>query len=234
MRGYFTYSGADSRDYGVYISGFNTYNAPARAFERISIPGRDGDILMDSGRYEMIAHAYDAFIVKNMNTNLEALRNYLMQFKSYQKLMDSYHPDEYYMAYYNAGLESDIGILHHTAEFKLNFMRKPQRFLISGDEVTTLTANGSITNPTMYESKPLLRVYGTGTLGIGSQSIRIIASDVYTDIDCEMQDAYKGLVNCNGNVEFSNQRFPTIPAGEVGISLSGITKVEITPRWYRL
>ena len=98
----------------------------------------------------------------------------------------------------------------------------------------TFTSNGSIENPTEFESKPLLRVYGTGTLGIGSQSITISQADVYTDIDCEMMDCFKGTANKNANVSFSDYNFPTLMPGTNGISLTGITKVEITPRWWIL
>ena len=234
MRGYFTFNGADSRDYGIYISGMKTYNGPVRSFTTIDIPGRNGALLLDNGRYDMIEHHYDAFIIRDMKNNLQDFRNFLLGETSYQRLEDSYHPDEFYLAYYNAGLENDIDGLHHTTKFSLPFMRKPQRFLKSGEEVTTLTSDGTITNPTLYASKPLLRVYGTGTIGVGSNSIRINAADGYTDIDCEIQDAFKGPVNCNGNIELLSGEFPTIPSGDVGIALTNVSKVEITPRWYRL
>ena len=41
-RGFLTFGGVDSRDYGVYISGTGVYNAPAREYTRLvnrGVPG---------------------------------------------------------------------------------------------------------------------------------------------------------------------------------------------------
>jgi phage-related protein len=76
-------------------------------------------------------------------------------------------------------------------------------------------------------------VYGTGagTVGIGSQTSTISAISSYVDIDCEIMDAYKGAVNCNGNVSFTDDI--VLGPGENNISKSGnISKVVITPRWW--
>ena len=45
-------------------------------------------------------------------------------------------------------------------------------------------------------------------------------------------DAYKGLINCNKNVEFNADSFK-IPAGVSGVNFTGlITSVIITPRYF--
>ena len=86
----------------------------------------------------------------------------------------------------------------------------------------------------MFDAKPLIRVYGVGELGIGSETITITkGATEYIDIDCDIQDCYEGLENRNGLVSLTD--FPTLPSGNTGITLgTGITKVEITPRWWTL
>lgn len=104
-----------------------------------------------------------------------------------------------------------------------------------GVAVTVFSSAIEITNPTRHNSQPLLRVYGAGQLGINSDTITISSADGYTDIDCEMMDCFKGLVNKNQFVGFSSYNFPVLQPGENNISLgSGITRVDITPRWWRL
>ena len=123
--------------------------------------------------------------------------------------------------------------MNRTGMFTLEFDCKPQRFLKSGEEPVEFTANGILYNRTMQNAKPLLRVYGTGagTVGIGSETITISAISTYVDIDCEIMDAYKGAVNCNGNVSFTDDI--VLGPGENNISKSGnISKVVITPRWW--
>ena len=231
----FTFDGVVSSTYGVYISGGGTYNAAARDVDVIEVPGRDGVLTLDNGRFDSIKHTYEAFIIPGFSANVEGLRNQLMARRGHKRLTDGYHPDEFYLAYYERGLEVKPTETLREGTLTIEFTRDPRRFLTSGETVTALTADGSITNPTLFSSRPLLRVYGTGVLGIGDQYITISAADTYTDIDCEMRECFKGLVSKNMNVSFSGDDFPELHPGANGIDLqTGITRVEITPRWYRL
>ena len=52
----------------------------------------------------------------------------------------------------------------------IEFNCKPQRFLNIGDTAQTIsTSGGTITNPTAFNAKPLITVYGSGaaTLQVG-------------------------------------------------------------------
>lgn len=231
----FTFDGVVSSAYGVYISGGGTFNAAARDYETLEIPGRDGVLTLDNGRFESIRHSYDAFIVPGFSANVEGLRNQLMARRGHKRLTDGYHPDEFYLAYYERGLEVEPTDTLREGRLEIIFTRDPRRFLTSGETVTTLTADGSISNPTLYSARPLLRVYGAGQLGVGDQYITISQADVYTDIDCEMREAFKGTLSKNQYITLTGDDFPVLHAGSTGLQLgSGITRVEITPRWYRL
>ena len=61
MRNWFIYDGKNSKDYGVYISGMQTYNAPERDVTSLEIPGRNGELTIDNGRYKNINITYPAF-----------------------------------------------------------------------------------------------------------------------------------------------------------------------------
>ena len=125
----------------------------------------------------------------------------------------------------------------------------PLTYTLTTEELTTLLGQnnvwcdaGEITlryaepftieNPTLFDAKPLLRVYGTGTVGIGDYSFTISAADGYTDIDCDMMDCFKGAVNKNAYVSFTNYKFPVLVPGENVVTMDGVTEIEITPRWY--
>ena len=93
----------------------------------------------------------------------------------------------------------------------------------------------AIYNPTLFESLPLIRVTGYGTLTINSDVITVSSGQTYVDIDSEIQDCYTGTTNKNSKVAFQSNKFPVLKPGANGISYTGsITKVEITPRWYRV
>ena len=44
-RNYITFDNTDLKTYGLYISGTNTMNAPVRAYDSITIPGRNGALI---------------------------------------------------------------------------------------------------------------------------------------------------------------------------------------------
>lgn len=105
MRNYFVFGEYDSRNFGVYISGSGTYNAPARVYQAVSVPGRNGDLLIDQKKYDNITVEYPAFIAGgDFDANLAALRSALLSTAGYVRLVDSYHPDEFRLAYFKGGI----------------------------------------------------------------------------------------------------------------------------------
>lgn len=235
MRNYLVFDGLDSRDFGVYISGSGVYNSPARVVNALSVPGRNGDLLIPGGKFENIEVTYPAFIYTNFKQNLADFRSALSAVSGYGRLEDTYHTDEYRLAYFAEGIEVDARSQNDAGEFEIIFNCKPQRFLTSGETKQTVSSGGSITNPTRFNSKPLIRVTGYGTLTVGSDVITIANNFAYVDIDSEVGDCYHGTDNANASVSFQQNDFPELAPGATGIAYSGhITKVEITPRWWRL
>lgn len=234
MSNYLTFAGRSSHEFGLLISGEGTYDSPERNVSKVEVPGHDGDLLFDRGNFKNITVAYPAFIKLGMPEKVRDFLNYMASKTGYQRLEDTYHPYEYRMARFISKVSVEaIGYMNRSGQFKIEFDCKPQRFLKSGEEPVEFTSNGIIYNRTLFPSKPLLRIYGTGagTVGIGSETITISSISSYVDIDCEIMDAYKGATNCNQNVSFTDDI--VIPSGEVGIAKTGnITKVVITPRWY--
>lgn len=234
MRRYvFTFDGKSSTDFGTFLAKSNMFDAPERDFESVVIPGKNGELTLDNGRYRNFAGTVEAYVPRRMQGNVPGLRAYLGSKVGYCRYTDSIHPEEYRMARFVGGFvvsESDrVG-----AALTLNFDCMPQRWLIDGEREITYTANGTIYNPTLYNARPLIRAYGTGTFTINGVSIKINSASQYTDIDCELMDAFKGATNCNGNIVLTNGEFPVIAPGTNTITKSGITSLVITPRWWTL
>lgn len=237
MKHILTFDGKNMADFGVHISGEDTWKKPAADYEQVSIPGKNGDLLFSNNRYKNVEIKYPCGIIKDFDRDFSAMADFLLSHTGYRRLEDSYHPDCFRMAYFSGELDPDMTRRNREGQFDLVFTAKPQRFLKKGEQVNTLTSNGSLYNPTPFDAKPLIRVYGTGQLGVGSVTVTIRQAAVYTDLDCELEDAYKDNAsnNCNGNIGLSGGSFPVLKPGNTGISLgTGITKVEVTPRWWRL
>lgn len=227
---YFTFDGERSDRYGVGISGSGTFNAPQKDVEMVSVPGRNGDLTISNNRFENIKITYPAYIASKMPDKIGGFFAMLLSGRGYKRLEDTYHPEEYRMAVFSGNVKVDPVALNVAAEFKLEFDCKPQRFLKIGELSTTLTVTGKIYNPTLFEAKPLLRLYGTGYVKVNSQQITVNSASGYTDIDCELMEAYKGSTNCNANVVLPDS-VVLIPGDNV-ITISGITQIDITPRWW--
>lgn len=227
---YLMFSGRSSEDFEAHISGSGTFISPTRDVESISVPGRNGDLHVDNGRFTNVSIIYPAFITEDFDKNYSAFKAFLCAQIGYKILADSYHPDHYRRAMFNGGISPEMATLNRAGSFELSFDCDPRLFLKSGDKVIRINGAGEIYNRTQFASKPIIRAYGTGTLTIGAVSIEIISADEYTDIDCELQEAYKDSINCNSNIELENGVFPELMPGLNEITYSGI--LDIIPKWW--
>ena len=168
---------ADSADYGIYISGDGVYNAPERAVEFVDVPGRNGAIALDQGRYNNIEITYPAGTFaktqEEFRENLSAFRNAILSQRGYQRLEDTYHPEEYRMGVYSSGLEVSPAGYNQAGEFELIFNCKPQRWLTVGDYPIPVESGDVLENPTPFSSGPLLEIDGYGFVWFNGQSVKL-------------------------------------------------------------
>lgn len=234
MHNQLVFNGKELGDFGVDIRGDSTYKSPERDVETVSIPGRDGDLLIDNGRYKNVTITYPAYILRKFRepSYFDAMRAFMLANTGYQRLEDSFHPEEYRIARLNSAISPDVYDKAKTGEFELEFDCKPQRFLKRGERTKTFTENGVLINDTLFSSKPLIRAYGTGTFYIGNYGVSISAADVYTDIDSDIMDCFKGSANKNAYVSMNS--FPLLAPGSNGITLGTLSRIDIIPRWFTL
>ena len=185
MRHSIIFGGVNSADFGIYISGEGVFDAPKRAVEMIAVPGRNGEIALDQGYWENIDIVYPAFNYEDdLDTfaeRLSAFRNAICSLKGYQRLSDTFHPDEYRMAVYSEGLEVTPIKYNTAANFDLKFDCKPQRWLTEGETAVTVASGDTLTNPTQYDAGPLLIVEGYGDIRFNGYQIEL-KNEVYGEI----------------------------------------------------
>ena len=172
------FGGVDSSDYGIYISGEGVYNAPEREVELVNVPGRNGAIALDQGRYNNIKVTYPAMVLEtdqeHFRERLSEFRNAILSQKGYQRLEDSYHPAEFRMGVYHDGLEvSDILTLARGGNFELIFDCKPQRWMSDGDIPVPVSSGDVLQNPTVFDAGPLLEVEGYGNVSFNGYDIEL-------------------------------------------------------------
>lgn len=207
----FTFDGIDSKTYGVYISGDAVFNAPERDVEMIEIPGRNGAFALDKGRFANITVTYPAGLFGDTEADfaqgISDLRNALASRKGYCRLEDEYNPNEYRMAVYRSGLEVDPAQLKAGA-FEIVFDCMPQRYLTSGETAVTLASGGTLTNPTLFDARPMLEVSGYGNINIGGETINI-ANTTIGDIVLFGSGSIEFATNLPKSVTFDSNLFNT-------------------------
>ena len=189
-----SFGGVSSADYGIYITGEAVFNAPKRAVETVSVPGRNGDIIIDQGHWENIEIKYPAGTFgmdeTQFKTALSNFRNAIVSQLGYQRLSDTYHPDEYRMGIYVEGLEVDTKSHNKAGQFNLVFNCKPQRWLTEGETAVTVESGDTLTNPTPYDAGPLLIVEGYGTIS-------------FNDYDIELEDKMLGNITLADEITYT-------------------------------
>ena len=232
MTNHFTFNGKSTANYGLLVTGRQIFGSPNRKVERYSVPGRNGDILVELGGYDNYIVSYDIAVVSSFATNASAIRNWLLSSSGYMKLTDTYDTTHFRLGAMYSSIDYVTTALNREGQATIQFDCKPQRFLNSGETATTITsATYTLNNPSLMEAKPLLRVYGTGTVTINGNVITITDVDSYVDIVCETQQAYKGSTNCNNDIQVDE--FPVLISGNNSIAKT-VTSVTVTPRWWEL
>ena len=239
VRNYFYFNGARSIDKGLTIEKCPTIVTGQRSVEKITVPGRSGDLVIDTGAYGNYTQPYEIWFMDKRRGTERAARDiaqWLLSGTGYMRLEDSYDPEVFRLAMFTGPIEVENWMLR-AGRATLEFDCQPQRWLKSGQNPITMQSGQSLIN-NWQPALPLIKVTGTGdgslTVGNGTFTISDMPGGIL--LDSETQDAYWGdpYTNLNNNVQV-NGGYPVLQAGETAVSFSGgITAVHITPRWWSL
>jgi phage-related protein len=233
------FGNVDSSDYGIFISGEGVFNAPQRAVEVVTVPGRNGAVVIDQGRYENISVEYPAGVFGDdqteFRTKLSQFRNALKAQLGYQRLTDTYHPDEYRMGVFVDAIEVDPVRYNTAGEFKLIFNCKPQRFLTSGEDPVSVASGDSIVNPTLFDSQPLIEFEGYGRIEINGNTI-VVHNEPYglvplhsrsstMSASVSLNSANLALMNTGDRIDVSSGNGFSFQVNDVG---SNVTLTNVT------
>lgn len=237
--GVIVWDGRSSEDLHVIVEHHPEFSIPERKREVISVPGRNGDIIISQDAFSNVEQEYDLAIIgleETLPEQVMAVMQWLNKPVGYARLEDSYNPDIYREAYYRGSGDVE-NRFNYLGRSTVTFVCKPQRFMRSGER-PILASNGfKLSNPTIYAAKPLIAVKGAGAavLTVGTSTVSISEIGTEIDIDCENQNAYYGSTNKNNMISITGE-FPQLKEGDTQISWtgSGVTEVSIIPRWWIL
>lgn len=225
--------GKSSDDVGVIVERYPSITIPTRKQEKISIPGRSGDLIIEQDAYENYTQRYDVYVSAErprLTTVSHIVAEWLMV-KGYQRLEDSYWADTFRLACYK-GSTSIENVLNRFGRATIEFDCKPQRYYKSGDLPLILENGQQVANPSPFTAKPLLHISGSGagTVSDGTNTLNLTDCDDIT-VDCDIMQIYRGTTNKN-NVGAG--AFLALGKESTITWTGGITAVTMTPRWWTL
>ena len=233
------FGGVSSSDFGIYLTDIHIADSPERDISLMSIPGRNGDLIVDNNRWNNVDITYSLVITIGFADAFDAFKAALLSQNGYQELTDSIYPDYFRMATVKKSIQPKTMRHNRTGKFDVTFHCKPQRYLKSGQLIETFTEPTKL-HGNGFVTKPLITVYGSGagTLTIGDTTVEIKDMTDQLTLDCDLQTAYRQIgdaapENMNGSIYAPN--FPELGKGENPISWTGgITKIDIIPRWWAI
>lgn len=231
----FYIDGIDARAVGIQLQAPIEFSEAVPVVEAQTIPGRNGDLLWETGSYENRSGSASCFCLqKDVEKAVSSAGRFLMGKKGYRRLETSDDPDHYWMARVENSPQIAMR-LRTLAPFEIGFDCKPQRFVKAGENAIAFNSNGSLFNQYGQIALPFITLYGKGAglLTIGNCIVEVKELDGVLYLDSDTQNAYndKGSQNLNINAP----TFPVLGDGEIPIAFSGgIERVEIIPRWWEL
>lgn len=231
----FYLDGIDARSAGIQLQAPIEFSEAVPVVEAQTIPGRNGDLIWETGSYENRSGSASCFCLQeDVEKAVSSAGRFLMGKKGYRRLETSDDPDHYW----TARVENSPQIamrLRTLAPFEVGFDCKPQRFVKAGENAVVFTSSGSLFNQYGQIALPFITLYGQGAgrLTIGDCVVEVKALDGVLYLDSDTQNAYNDSGNQNLNI--NAPVFPVLGDGEIPVAFSGgIERVEIIPRWWEL
>jgi len=215
---------------GLIITELPPITKPKRRTTTTEIDGRDGDIVEYLG-YKSYTKTVGIGLTRNYD--VDEVINY---FNGSGKLVLSNEPDKYYNAEIIDSIDYKKLINFKTANVKFHI--QPYKYLLNEVPFTLNVTNETslkVSNMGYEQSKPVITLYGTGTIQLLVNGISVFSlnmgDDAYITVDSVQEEAYKGSTLKNSSM---TGEFPLLKSGINEITWVGnLTKIVVEPksRW---
>ncbi|MBR2735289.1 MAG: phage tail family protein [Clostridia bacterium] len=231
---YIIWKGKNSTEInGLLVSELPVISRPKIKTSIIEIEGKDGDIVDNMGY-----SAYDKDLKIGLfgDYDIDEISKY---FSGSGEVIFSNEPDKYYRAEIFEEIDFERLVNFKTASVK--FHTQPYKYLVN-EETSSFNISEGVTqvevnNVGLKPSKPIITLYGTGTVEIKINALGELHVDIgdegYLTVDSMLEECYKDTTLTLKNRAMGGE-FPILSAGKNVITWTGnLIKIEIKPmsRW---
>lgn len=218
-------------DFGILISQRPSIISPKRRVNKISIPGRNSNLIVDEKTYDDITLSVECSVKDNDNlmNKLDDIKAWLFESGESDLIFD-FQSDKKYIAQVVNSIDFKV-VYKYISQFPIIFSCRPFKYETEMN-IIEMTKEGIILNPGSIYSDPIIKIFGSGdiTLNINSETIKLKQVKEHIILDTVQQNCYSEDIG-NLNSKMSGE-FPKLETGENNISWTGaVYKVEVTPNW---
>jgi phage-related protein len=221
---YFVWKGINSLNKNIGVEKLPDIERPEANIKKIEIEGRSGYLTEDSSdTYKSIIKTCECYL---KNGSVEEISAWLT---GLSEVVFSNEPDRKYKATIINKIPF-TKIVPAVKKFIVIFDCQPFKYQVS-QGIIALTEPGVIINQGTVESRPILKIYGTGDISVtvNGNTFSVIGLTDYVTVDSDLMDCYRDTELWNNKMTGD---FPVFFVGQNSISWTGnITKIEITPNW---
>jgi len=188
----FTYKGIKSNDMHLRVLNDISFTSPTRDVNVVQVPGRDGDLIMDNGRYNSVIRSVPCRLEAPDDVNIEHLanriNNWLIDDGRFHEFSWSNDPDFKYLARVEGDVSSSR-MLSRLGRTVIDFRLHPVKYLRSSLEAREVASGIVLSNQFEIDAKPMIRIVGGGdiTLHIGGRPLVLHGISEGCVIDSETQ-----------------------------------------------
>lgn len=232
----FKYRGESSRNFYLKVGEGRILHSAEQDIQTKEVAGVDGELLIDNKRLKSVPLTIPCEIVLPENKSLEEISqeisNWLRGDVGWNDLELGNDPKYIRRAIHFEQYDIEK-VFRHYGRSVLNFKCKPIKYLKSSLAEIVITNNQIIENTENTNSKPLIKIVGSGdiTLTIGTKKLLLVGVDRGVIIDCDSESirTHDGLRPAWGNM--IDAEFPVIEQGKQKITWTGsVTQVKMVPR----
>ena len=237
--GSFILNGTNSEDIGTVIQSRPLLETPKRRVTYKQAFGQSGSTPYDEEAYDntelsliLFTKSDDAVLSREEVYDIFNSGDYidLIMYSDETKIYKvmTIEPPKFESRYY----------MNEDQSFEVLLTVLPYKYLVTSPLVS-MTAGGTIVNPTRYYSLPVITIYGTGDITISINGTPFVVKNVaeHITLDSKTMFAYKEVddIITNENTKIYTREYPILVPGDNTISWTGtVTKVEVLPRWRSL
>lgn len=241
-RGSFIINGVSSDELNSFIQFRPEIATPRRKVQRKSISGVSEDYIFDEEAYENTPINLELFVKGETEDEMNQLKDKITYTFMGGRYIDfvPYWDSEmtYQVEVVDPPIYSQISTFPLILPYTVGLSAKPYKEY--QDTVTSeSTEQITVINPTFYDARPIITLYGTGDMNLIVNGEQFVFRDIDTNIivDSRIESAYRtlsGIPNGRNNRMYALD-FPILKSGENKISVTGnATKFKVETRWRKL